>query len=107
MGTRDSAHEQDDRHDHEPWGDHGCSEADLTLAVEDSTAGGDEHEREGAEHLGEQPPPLQTRIIEIGLGPELEGEQVLGPRTERTETGNDILRDGLVGHHEEPNTGTL
>ena len=31
MGARDRAHEEDDRHDHEPGGDDRGSEADLTL----------------------------------------------------------------------------
>ena len=43
VGARDRAHEEDDRHDHEPRRHHGRGEADLAPCVQDCAAGGDEH----------------------------------------------------------------
>ena len=98
MGARDRAHEQDDRHDHQPGGDDGCSQTDLALAVEDPAARGHEHQHEGAKQLGEEPSPLQARVVELSFGTELERQQVPGPRTEQTKTRSLLLDDVLVGH---------
>ena len=82
MSTGDGAHEEDDRHDHQPGRDHSRGQADLALGVENPPARGDEHEHERPEHLREQPAPLQARIVELGLGAELEREQMLGARSD-------------------------
>ena len=42
-----------------------AGKADLTLGVEDPASRGDEHEHERAEQLGEQPAPLEPRIVEL------------------------------------------
>ena len=48
-------------------------------AVEDPAAGGDQHQEERPQQLGEQPPPLEARIVEVLAVPELEREQVPRP----------------------------
>ena len=87
MRAGDSAHEQDDRHHHQPRCDDGRSERDLALAVKQAPARGDEHEHERAEQLGEQAAPLEPRVFELGLGAELQGEQVHRARAEQTGGG--------------------
>ena len=108
VGAGDGAHEQDDRHNHQPGRHHGGGQADLALAVEDPAAGGDEHQEEGAEQLREEPPPLQAGIVELGLGAELEREDVPAAGAEQSkagsaeargpEAGSFLLWDGLLGH---------
>ena len=76
VGARDGAHEEDDRHHHEPGGDDRGSEADLPLRVEKAATRRDEDEQEGAEQLGEQPPPFELRVVPFLAGAELEGQPV-------------------------------
>ncbi|MGZ4287460.1 MAG: hypothetical protein ACXVHB_24745 [Solirubrobacteraceae bacterium] len=47
--------------------------------MQDPTAGADEHQQECAQQLGEQPPVLELRIVEVIARTELERQQVLGP----------------------------
>ena len=55
--------------------------ADLPVAdrVDHPAAGADQHEQEGAQQLGEQPPPLQPRVVLRGAIGELEGEERVTP----------------------------
>ncbi len=92
MRAGDGAHEENDRHDHEPGRNDRRGEADLALAVKEPAAGGDEHEHEGAEKLREEPAPLQARVVELGLGAKLESQQLPRSRNIRP------LPSVLIGH---------
>ncbi len=59
-----------------PGRDHRGGQADLALRVEQATAGGDQDQDEGPEKLGEEPPPLLARIVEVLAVAELERQQV-------------------------------
>ena len=62
---------------HQPGRDDRRGQADLALGVQQPAAGGDQDQHERAQQLGEQPPPLEPRIIEVLPRPELERQQVL------------------------------
>ena len=51
--------------------------------VHDRASGCDEYEQEGAQQLGEEPSPLEARVVELGLQAELERQQLSGPGTEK------------------------
>ena len=55
----DGAHEQDDRHHHQPGRDDRRSQADLPLSVEDPSPSRDEDQHERPQQLREQPPILE------------------------------------------------
>ena len=104
MGAGDRAHVEDDPHHREPRRDHGGWEADLSLAVQEAAARCREQEEEGAEQLGEQPSPLQARVVELRLVAELERDQMPGPRAEQPIAGalsgrdRDMRLGRAVGH---------
>jgi hypothetical protein len=62
------AHEQDDRHDHQARSSDGSVPVDRAAALrgDHSRARGNEHEEERAQAFGEQTPPLESRIVEVG-----------------------------------------
>ena len=62
------------------------------LAVQDPAAGGDQHEEERPEQLGEQPPPLQARIVEVPAVAELEHQPVRHPRRKRRSLHHRVVR---------------
>ena len=76
MRPGDRAHEEDDRHDHEPGGDHGGGQADLALADQDPAPGGDEHQEEGPEQLREEPAPFALGVVPFLPRAELERQPV-------------------------------
>ena len=65
--ARDLAHEEDDRHHHQPGCDHRRLSADLPRerVAHHPAARGHQHEEERAEQLGEEAPPFLTRILEV------------------------------------------
>ena len=79
----DRAHEQDDRHHHQARGHDRRGEADLPLRVQKPPARGGQDQREGAQQLRKQPPPLLARIIEVLTVPELKQEYVVRARERR------------------------
>ena len=80
MGSGDRTHEEDDRHDHEPGGDHGGGQADLPLPDQDPAAGGDQHQEERAEQLREEAAPFTLRVVPFLPRAELERQPVSDPQ---------------------------
>ena len=76
MGARNRAHEQDDRHHRQAGRDDRRREADLSLGVEDPASGRRQQKEKCAEHLGEQPPVREPRILELVPGAELESQEM-------------------------------
>ena len=81
--SRYGAHEQDDRGDHQARGDDGRCQADLPLRVQQPAAGGNKDQCEGAQQLGELPPPFLARVVEIRAVPELKPKHVMRAREGR------------------------
>ena len=79
MSAGDGAHEQDDRQHHQPGRDDRGGEADLALGVQEPAAGGDQHQHERPEQLGEQSAVLEFGIVEVRPRPELERQHMLSP----------------------------
>ncbi len=91
VGARHLAHEQDDRHHHQPGRGDGCGAADGVGEglAHHPAARRHEDEEEGPEQLGEEPPPLLLGVLEVldrvddrGLEPLLEavpGRSSRGP----------------------------
>jgi len=72
MRPRHGAHEQDDREHHQPGCDDRGRGADLPLGMQQAAAGGDEHDHEGVQQLGEQPAILEAGILELLARPEFD-----------------------------------
>jgi hypothetical protein len=77
--ARDGAHEQDDREHHQAGRDDGRGEADLSLGVQEPTAGGDEHQHERPQQLREQPAVLELGLVEVIARTELERQPSFDP----------------------------
>src|SRR4029077_1656968 len=67
MRARDLAHEQDDRHHHQPGRDHRRGPADRIRKrlPHNAATSGNQHQEERAQQLREQPPPLPRRILKV------------------------------------------
>ena len=61
------AHEQDDRHHHQPGSDDrgGAADGVRERFAHHAAAGRDQHQEEGAEQLGDEPAPLLARVVEV------------------------------------------
>ena len=80
MCARDGAHEQDDRHHHQPRCDDGRGETDLPLRVKQPTTSCGQHEHESSKCLREQPAVLEPRVVEVRARAELEHQQPMSSR---------------------------
>ena len=65
--SRNLAHEQDDRHDHECRGDHCSTAADRAGegVTHHAATGRHQYEEERPQHLGEEAPPLLAGVVEV------------------------------------------
>ena len=77
---------------HQPGRDDGGRQADLALGVQQPTAGGDEHEHERAQDLGEQPAVLEAGILELIPRAEFERQQALRARHVMNDRRRLVLR---------------
>src|SRR5262249_19589951 len=75
----------------------GGSEADVPLAVKDPATGGQQHEQESAEQLGEEPAPLQARVVEVLPVAVLEGKQLAGTRKLHRLAGRAVAPGRILG----------